>query len=123
MLTGKIKWLIYAVIALVVVMCALVAHRMFFMFNRKRVDAYIEAVANTTADPNTAYRVLKEMCQSILKSQDETAAVKAMAEAEKMDKEQMLVQTALYKCFALGFLENPMYPQTDWQMAQAGGGN
>jgi hypothetical protein len=85
---------------------------MFFMFNRKKVTAYMEAVANTTADPNTAYKILNEMVQSVLKSQDMVAAVRALAAAEKIEKEQVLVETALYKCYSLGFLENPATVQS-----------
>lgn len=107
MLTGKLKYVIYGLIALVFIMVLFVAYRMFFMFNRKKVEAYMETAANTTADPNTAYKVICEMVQSILKSQDECAAVKAMAMAEKVEPEQKLVETAVYKCYALGFLENP----------------
>lgn len=107
MLQGKLKYVIYAVIAVVFIVVVFTAYRMFFMFNKKKIKEYIEAGANTSADPNTAYKVITEMVQSILKSQDETAAVKAMATAEKVDKEQKLVETAMFKCFALGFLENP----------------
>jgi 3-methyladenine DNA glycosylase AlkD len=103
----KLKYAIYGVLALIVVIAALYVYRLFFMFDKKRVKSYAEEAAKTFGDPNAAYLAITEMVQSILKSQDETAAVRALALAEKIDKEQKLVNTALYKCYSLGFLELP----------------
>lgn len=120
MLTGKLKYVIYGVLSLVFILVCFVAYRMFFMFDKKKVAGYVEQAANTTTDPNTAYKIINEMVQSLKKSQDATAAIRAMAIAEKVDKELKLVETALFKCYSLGFLEAPA-PDVQYSISDPNG--
>lgn len=102
------KYVIGALIAVILVLVGAIVYRMYFMFNRAKVEAWATAYANQTASPNIAYRLIIEGCENILKSQDLTAQVKLLAEADGIDKEKALVLTALNNCYASGFIAPPV---------------
>lgn len=101
------KYVVGAIMAVILLLLVAVVYRMYFMFNRAKVEAWATAVANQTASPNIAYRIIIEGCENILKSQDLTAQVKLLAEADGIEKEQALVLTALNNCYASGFIATP----------------
>lgn len=107
MVSGKLKYITIGVIALVALLVFMVVYRMYLKFSRKKISAYAEAIAATTAAPNLAYQLLIEECEYILKSQDKTKQVEILAQIDGIDKERALVLTALNNCYASGFIDKP----------------
>jgi uncharacterized membrane protein (DUF106 family) len=112
MLTKPLRIIIYLLVAIVAVMVILYIYRIMFLFDRKKVNEYKKMAAETTGNPNAAYKILTEQVEALLKSSDDVACIKQMAAFEKVEKEDMLVNTAWSRAIALGFLENPLAVQS-----------
>ena len=112
MLTKPIRIIIYILIALVAIIVALYIYRIMFLFDKKKTNEYKKIAAETTGDPNAAYKILTEQVEALLKSADDVACIKQMAALEKVDKEAMLVNTAFNRAVSLGFLESPFSAQS-----------
>ena len=103
----KTKYLVFALIAIVFIILMFVMYRIYFMFNRAKIEAYATEQANLTASPNIAFQLIKEGCEHILKSQDLTKQVKLLAQIDGIELEEALVLTALNNCYASGFIASP----------------
>lgn len=106
-MSTKAKYLVIALIAIVLVLTLFVIYRIYFMFNRAKIEAHATDEANKTASPNIAFQLIKEGCEHILKSQDLTKQVKLLAQIDGIEIEKALVLTALSNCYASGFIAKP----------------
>lgn len=107
--TGRspIKILKYIVIVLavaVIIISAIIIHRLFFQFKTKDVNAYINDEAEKYQDKNEAYRIIHEGVQYILSSHNLTQQVLNIAKANKSTNEQELVHAAINQCKAFKYL-------------------
>lgn len=103
-----IKIAIIAVVLISAVVTVLTIYRLMIQFNRKKVKAYAERLANQyTLAPNVGYELIIENAEMILKSQDLSKAVCITAENEGIEKEEALANAALMNCFKMGFIPEP----------------
>jgi hypothetical protein len=98
------------VMAIVLLLVAMYAYRIFLMFNSSKIKSYVKDEANKTDSPDAAYKMLIEGVELILKSPDLTNQVKQLAVIDGIDPEKALVKTALNQCHSNGFINRVIVP-------------
>ena len=107
---GKVKFLILALLLIVLIVAGVIIYRMFFKFKRSTVQLLAQTAANTTVNPAAAYSIIMDMAQTIQASPHLTEAVMASANAGATSPEQELVNTSLAMAYSYGLLVSGANP-------------
>lgn len=100
----KVKIILGALALTAFAVICLTVYRVFFEFKNSKVRSYIQAEASQYADKEAAYKIIHEAVQHILKSSDLTNQVRTYADAGKLERERVLVDTAILQCKKYNYL-------------------
>lgn len=107
MITKPIKIILLVILAIIFVLVAVYAYRVFLMFSTAKVKAYATDEANKTTAPDVAYKMIIEAVAHIIKSPELTAQVKQLSTVDSIEPEKALVLTAVKNCQASGMIATP----------------
>ena len=109
MLSKSQKNIALILLALLLVVVVMFVYRVFFEFNNKKVRSYIQQEANKYPDPVAAYKVINDAVMFVLTDRNLTSQVREIAAEAKMDKERILVDSAINQCKAFGYILETRY--------------
>lgn len=102
---NSIKYLVIVLAVIVLGAVAMIVYRMFFQFDQTDIHIYAkEAAEKYGQNSKVVYGLILEGVEEILSHHNQTQQVLRAASASGMDKEQVLVNTAVNLCHAQGYL-------------------
>lgn len=103
-MSTKLKYILIALVVLVVGTIAVIMYRMFWQFDQKDIHVYAKEEAAKYKDSTGVYTIILEGVNHILASHSYTNQILNTSKATGTDKEQLLVQAAVKQCIAFGYL-------------------
>lgn len=103
-MSANLKYILIALVALVVGTIAVIMYRMFWQFDQKDIHIYAKEEAAKYKDPSGVYAIILEGVNHVLASHSYSNQILTTAKKTGTDKEQLLVQAAVNQCIAFGYL-------------------
>lgn len=104
-MSKALKYILFAIVAMIVIAVAVIVYRMFFQFNGKEIKIYAREEADKYKNSEAVYKLIMDSVEYILSSNNLTQQVLKAAKATGTDKEQLLVHRAIMQCKSFGYLK------------------
>lgn len=100
----NLKYIIIALVVIILAAVAVILYRMFFQFNQKEIRIYANDEAVKYKDQAGVYNLIMDGVEYILSSHNLTQQVLKTARATGTDKEQELVNAAIMQAKNFNYL-------------------